>query len=314
MPRREIPADHPPFAALPVRLITVGAADQRLAVHVAGQLGGGRVPVVCVPGYARNMSDFADFARLLQMRLGQSLPVVLLDLFGRGRSADRSRPEDYGAVADARDVAEIMRALAIERAVFVGQGHGGQTLMALAAIRPGLIGAAVLIDAGPVTEPRSLIRLRSNLQALAGSPGAAGLTLMLRRMLAADYPALDRDALDRLALRVHNVDARGRVQPLFDAALGTRLAGFQLDDVLVPQWQLFDLLAATPLMFVRTELTDQLPLDMLDEMRTRRPDAANLLVPGQGSPALLDQDYEIGVIAGFIRQADRPDERPARRA
>jgi pimeloyl-ACP methyl ester carboxylesterase len=269
--------------------------------------------VICLPGYVRNMADFTEFAGLLQQAMQTDWPVVLLDLRGRGRSADRRRADDYVTTADARDLIEVARALAIEQAIFVGQGHGGQVVMALAAVRPALVGGAVLIDAGPVAAPQSLIRLRSNMQAIAGSRGTAGVTIMLRRMRSADYPRLDRETIDRLVARTHLIDARGHAVPLFDNALIERLRDFAFDDVLVPQWQLFDVLARAPLLLIRTELTDQLPRELLDEMRRRRPDAGTLTINDQGSPALLDDAETVKTIAEFVRAAARPAERPARR-
>jgi pimeloyl-ACP methyl ester carboxylesterase len=315
MPRRDIAFDHPPFAALPTDLVTVGRRGETVAVHVAGRLSSERVPVICLAGYTRNMADFADFAPLLQRRLGDDWPVVLIDLRGRGRSADRRGPADYAVPADARDIGEVARALGTERAAFVGQGHGGQVVMALAARRPGLIAAAVLVDAGPASEAQSLIRLRSNHEAIAQQRGASGLTVMLRRMLQAGYPDAPREALDGLAARHVIVDRHGRARPLYDPALIARLKDLAYDDVLVPQWGLFDLLGQVPVMFVRTELTDQLPRALLEQMRQRRPEAPSVEIARQGSPALLDREEEVDPIAEFIAAAVRQDvSRPARRA
>ena len=83
---RNYPPDHPPFAALPVRTITIGTGANQLAVHISGRLSSRRVPVICVPGYQRNMTDFTDFIRYFGRLAGESWPVILVDLFGRGRS------------------------------------------------------------------------------------------------------------------------------------------------------------------------------------------------------------------------------------
>jgi pimeloyl-ACP methyl ester carboxylesterase len=297
---RAFPTDHPPFAALPVRMITVGRADDRLAVHVAGRLTSNRLPLVCLPGYTRNMSDFTAFVALVQRQLGAGWPVVLVDLRGRGRSDDRHDAEAYTTIDDAADVGEMARALAIEAAVFVGQGHGGQVLMALAAIRSALIAGAILLDAGPVMEPRSLIRLRSNIKAIAASRGATGVTMMLRRMLGTDYPGLKPEELDLLAARGQWIDAQGRARPLFDETLMQRLDGFDQDDVLVPQWQFLDLLNQTPVLLARTEFTDQVSRELFGEMQSRLPHATTLQIAGQGSPALLDRSEEIRGIADFV--------------
>jgi hypothetical protein len=94
----------------------------------------------------------------------------------------------------------------------------------------------------------------------------------------------------------------------------SRLAGIAFDDVLLPQWPLFDVLKGVPLMLLRTQLTDQLPEAVLEEMMRRRPDAVSLEISGQGSPALLDHAEEVGAIADFVRRVARVGERAAKRA
>lgn len=299
---RALPVDHKIFAALPVRMVTVGSAREQMAVHVAGQLGPGRTPVICVAGYNRNMADWSDFVRIGGQALTDATPIVLVDLKGRGRSGDRTRMTDYSSLADAADLIEIARALAIERAVFVGQGYGGQVLMALAARRPSLMAGTVLIDAGPVSDSRGLVRLRVTLNDLMGVRGEASLKPMLRRMVATDYPGVPEAVLDGLIFRTHFVDKRGRLQPLFDPALIRLLEPFGLDDVLVAQWQLFDALGPAPLMMMRTQLTHQLRRETFEEMMRRRRDAEAFVIESQGSPALLDNVDDVQPIVDFIRQ------------
>jgi len=312
---RTIPAEHAAFGPLPVRLTTVGARGEELAFHVAGRLGNGQqLPLICLAGYTRNMTDFAEFVTLFQASMGADWPLLLVDLRGRGRSSDRTNRDAYSTTSDAEDVLALVRMLAIDAAIVVGQGHGGQVAMALALRRPALLAATVLIDAGPVAAPQSLIRLRSNNRAIAGSRGAAGLTVMLRRMLRADYPGRSTAEIDRLTERLLTIDDHGQARPLFDGALIDRLQEFAHDDVLVPQWQLFDLLQATPLLLVNTELTDQVPREVLEEMRRRRPDAATLTIAAQGSPALLDREDEVEAIAEFVRSVVGQSARHAKRA
>jgi len=299
---RQIPDDHKAFASLPVTHVTVGRAREKIAVHVAGALRPGRVPVVCVAGYNRNMTDWASLLKFMRQNLGERVPVVLIDLKGRGRSSDRARMAEYSSLRDAADIAEVMRALAVDRAAFVGQGYGGQVLMALAAHSPALFAGTVLIDAGPVSDPRGLVRLRATLSDLAGVRGEASLRPMLRRMVAADYPGAIEGTLDELSRRTHHVDRRGRLQPLFDPALIKLLEPFDLDDVLVAQWQLFDALRCAPLMMMRTQLTQQLRRETFEEMMRRRRDAEAYVIEGQGSPALLDTLDDVQPIIAFLRE------------
>jgi pimeloyl-ACP methyl ester carboxylesterase len=303
---RIVPSDHKALAGLPVQMVTVGRDAEQLAVHIGGVLGPERVPVICVAGYNRNMADYSDFVRLAGLAMSEANPIVLVDLKGRGRSSDRPRLTGYSSLADAADLTEVARALAIERAIFVGQGYGGQVLMALAAARPSLISGTVLIDAGPVSDSRGLVRLRGTLDDLTGVRGEASLKPMLRRMLAADYPGMPEAALDGLAYRSHFVDRRGRLQPLFDPALIKLLEPFDLDDVLVAQWPLFDALSAAPLMMMRTQLTQQLRRETFEEMMKRRRDAEAFVIEQQGSPALLDNAEDVQPIADFVKRVMGP--------
>ena len=62
MAARSVPADHPPFAALPVSFVTVGGAEERLAVHVAGRLVDDRLSVVCLLRYTLNVTTVSGIS------------------------------------------------------------------------------------------------------------------------------------------------------------------------------------------------------------------------------------------------------------
>lgn len=298
--RRHVPADHKAFEGLPVEHILLGDARTRAAVHRRGNFMRGRMPLVCVAGYHRNMSDFSAFAETFR-RLGPGdWPLVLVDLPGRGRADDRPRRGDYGSLADARDLADIIAALGIGPVMLLGQGHGGQVTMAMAAAHPLLVGGTILLDAGPVTDSRGIVRLRNNLAYLATLRGKKAIKAGFHTMLGGDYPGLPEESMDGLALRSHWFDKKGRAQPLFDMRLIEKLRDFSFDDVLTPQWPLFGALGGAPLMLLRTQLTDQLRRETFDEMVRRRPDALALTIAGQGSPALFDQNEEIEAVAGFV--------------
>ncbi|MGV8832107.1 MAG: alpha/beta fold hydrolase [Devosia sp.] len=300
MPRkRTIPNDHAAFADLPVTHVSL-AAGLRAAVHVAGTLSSQRLPIICIPGFQRNMSDFTAFAAYFRRLSGGAWPVVLLDLPGRGRADDRARPADYSSLTDAQDVASIMISLGIAQAIILGQGHGGQVAMALAAANPLLVAGTVLLDAGPVTDSRGIVRLRNNLAHVEALRGAKPVGAGFRRILGGDYPGLPDDQLDALIGRSHYIDKRGRARPLYDGRLMAALADINFDDVLMAQWPLFDALTCAPLMLLRTQLTDQLRRETFDEMVRRRPDAEALTISGQGSPALFDQREEIEAVANFV--------------
>jgi pimeloyl-ACP methyl ester carboxylesterase len=297
---RAVPADHPPFGGLAVDHIVTRNGRTRVAVHCRGRFAAGRMPLVCVPGYNRNMSDFIPIAEYSASRMGGDWPLVLIDLPGRGRADDRPGDEQYGSLADARDLADTVMALGLGRVALLGQGHGGQVAMAFAAAHPLLVGGTILLDAGPVTDSRGIVRLRNNLAHIDTLRGAKTVTAGFRRILAGDYPGRPDAVLDPLALRSHWFDKRGRARPLFDTRLIERLRNFDVDHVLTPQWTLYEALRCAPLMLLRTQLTDQLRRETFEEMRRRRPDAPVRFLADQGSPALFDQVYDLKAITDFV--------------
>jgi pimeloyl-ACP methyl ester carboxylesterase len=296
---RTTPEDHAAFAGLSVRHILLSDARTRAAVHVRGTFAPGRMPLVCIPGYHRNMSDFAAFLSYFGRLRPNDWPIVLIDLPGRGRSDDRPHIGDYGSLADAGELADILTALGIGRAILLGQGHGGQVAMAFAAAHPLMVGGTILLDSGPVTDSRGIVRLRNNLEHLMSLRGKA-VQAGFRRMLAGDHPGLTNEALDALALKTHYFDTRGRPRPLFDLRLIELLKDFSFNDVLVAQWPFYDALKCAPLMLLRTQLTDQLRRETFEEMVRRRHDAVAYTIAGQGSPALFDQSEEIEAVAKFV--------------
>ncbi len=299
--------DLPAFSELPVQSIVCGSGAETVAVHIHGDLNPTTIPVVCVPGYVRNMADFAPLPAAINRLPDAGFTFVLLDLPGRGRSARLSKKVPYSTPRDADTVLDILAALDISRAIIMGQGHGGQVAMLAARKQPGVVAGAILIDAGPVTDPRGLVRTRNNHIYVAGLGRKDAARAALRKILAADYPGETETRLDALGERVYGFDRHGRVQSAFDTRLIDQLGQFDFDDVLEAQWPLFDCLAHAPLMLIRTRLSDQLRASTFDEMANRRSDAATLTISGQGSPALLDGTEERDAIAAFLRMAARPE-------
>jgi pimeloyl-ACP methyl ester carboxylesterase len=296
---RKLPTDHAVFKAMPVQQIALGQGVSA-AVHIAGDLASGNPPVVCLAGYNRNMSDFSDFAAYYTRASAGKWPLVLIDLPGRGRATDRPKRQGYNSILDSQDVASILAALGIGRAVFLGQGHGGQVAMLVAAAHPVLFAGTILVDAGPVTDTRGLVRMRGNLEHISRLRGDKAIHDGFQTILSASYPGVRDEHVTRLTERTHFRDAKGRLRALFDPRLMDAFKDINFDDVLTPQWALFDALRCAPLMLLRTQLTDQLRRETFEEMVKRRPDAVALTISGQGSPALFDQKDETEAVATFV--------------
>lgn len=284
-----------------VRLVTVGAAKRRVAVHFSGSLEDPRrTPLVCLPGLVRNAEDFAAITRHLGDMAAPDWPVLRLDLIGRGAATRELRGGHYSTIQDTTDALSAVWSLGVHRAIWLGENHGGQIIQMLAVSHPTTIAGAILVDSGPAIDVRGLVRLRNNLDYLADIRGEAAFFDAYRHILSVIYPLLSDSALDRLALRTHKIGKRGKVIPRFDMRIVRGLDMFENSDVLSPQWQMYDALGHAPLMIMRTELSDLLRVDVFEKMAARRNNAIRIDIPNEGSPALLDGPSEAGAIAGFV--------------
>src|SRR3954470_7501486 len=78
-------------------------------------------PLLCLHGLTRNARDFAEFAE----RYSPRFRVLALDFRGRGGSDCDPLPKRYNPLTYAGDVVELLDALDIPQAVFVGTSLGG---------------------------------------------------------------------------------------------------------------------------------------------------------------------------------------------
>ncbi|MCF4098154.1 alpha/beta hydrolase [Maritalea sp. P4.10X] len=246
------------------------------------------------------MSDFAAFADQFSSFAKRNWPIIRVDLIGRGHARKERRHRPYSTLQDASDMAEFCRALGIDDAIWFGQGHGGQVIMALAAQHPSVIAGAILCDAGPIINARGLVRLRNNLAYLSKLRGQNAIRDSLRRILRVDYPNLGDGTLDQIGARTHVPTPKARLEPRFDMRLADQLNAFDNDDVLQANWHLFDALGKMPILLIRTQHTDLLRAEVFQMMCKKRPEALNYEIKGEGSPALLEGADELGVIADFV--------------
>lgn len=284
------------------RMISVRNGSRKIAVRMCGDFDdASRLPIICISGYHRNMSDFFAFAEKFSEFSQKNWPIVRVDLLGRGEAAYAPKADEYSTLDDASDMVEMCRALGIHKAIWFGQSHGGQVIMALGAKNPMLIAASILCDAGALISAQGLVRLRNNLKFLAKIRNHEDALHAMRQILGADYPSLGAGKLDSISGRTHTWDKkRRRLVPRFDWRLMERLDAFDNDDVLNANWEMFDSLGRVPLLMMRTRNTDLLRADVYQRMLTRRPDAISLEIEGEGSPALLENSEEMGAIAEFV--------------
>lgn len=264
--------------------------------------GAARPPVIAIHGLTRNSADFEAIAPLLAQ---SGRRVLAVDVRGRGLSDRAPDPMTYMPDVYARDVLVLMEQAAIERAVFVGTSMGGLITMALTAMRPRAVVAAVLNDIGPEVAPEGLARIA----AYSGQPVEIGswadAAAYAKRINSVAFPHYTDADWDAFARRIFRQQPNGEIALDYDPdiALPIRAAGAK---ALVPNlWPMFRRLAKKrPTLLVRGANSDLLSADIAARMKKAAPTMAYVEVPGIGHAPMLDEAEAKAAIFEFLAEID----------
>lgn len=275
----------------------------RLHARIYGERGEGRLPAVCLAGLTRNARDFHEIALSLSRDAEAPRQVVALDYRGRGGSAWDADWKKYDARVETQDALDVLAALGIGAAAFIGTSRGGIVIHLLAAMRPGLVKAAVLNDIGPAVETAGLVQIRDTLAAAPKPKDFAEAVAIARAAQGAAFPALGDADWERLVRSTHR-DEGGVPVADYDPALLNTLAGLDPQKPLPALWTLFSALATAPVLAIRGENSTLLSTATLDEMAARHPDFRAVTVAGQGHAPLLETGDLPAVVKAFLAEAD----------
>jgi pimeloyl-ACP methyl ester carboxylesterase len=270
----------------------------RLHVREYGPRAAAALPVVCLPGLARTVSDFDALAPALAE--GKLLRrVIAIDSRGRGQSDYDRNPENYNVAVELGDVAAVLTALEIGAAVFIGSSRGGILIMLLGVAHPTAIAGVVLHDIGPVIEQKGLARIKSYVGKLPQPCNFAEASDILRRLFDAQFPAVTAEQWLAAARRTWKLND-GELKPTYDVRLARTLAEVDIERPLPPMWNEFDALAGVPMLVIRGANSDILSGATLTAMHEHHPGMQSVEVADQGHVPLLDSPDLIERIAAFV--------------
>lgn len=269
----------------------------KLHVHHIGDRAGTELPVFCLPGLSRNVDDFDTIGRALAA--GGNRWVVALDSRGRGGSEYDPNWRNYDLKVELDDLLQVLVALGIEQAIFLGTSRGGLLTAALSTIRPAVIKAAIINDIGPVIEARGLARIRGYIGKLPKPRTIAEGAETLRRVFGTHFTDMAPEAWDRYARRTWT-EKDGTLVARYDVNLMRPLAELDLETPFPDLWVHFAALEPVPLMVIRGDLSDLLSRETAMEMVTRHPNARLHVVPYQGHAPLLEDEETIEAVKAFI--------------
>lgn len=269
--------------------------------HAAGG-GWAKPPVIAIHGLTRNSADFDAIAPLLAQ---SGRRVLAIDVRGRGRSDRAPDPMTYAPEIYVRDVLALMDQAAIDRAVFLGTSMGGLITMALAAVKPKAIVAAILNDVGPEVAPEGLARIA----AYTGQPVEIGswadAAAYARRINEVAFPHFGSADWDAFARRIFRQGPDGEIVLDYDPDISVpiRAAGAK---ALVPNlWPWFRRLARKrPTLLIRGANSDLLSPAIAEKMRKTAPAMAFAEIPGIGHAPMLDEPESKAAIFEFLAGLD----------
>jgi pimeloyl-ACP methyl ester carboxylesterase len=227
--------------------------------------------------------------------------VLAVDVRGRGRSDRAPDPMTYQPLSYAHDVLALMDQAGVARAVFLGTSMGGLITMALAAIRPKVIAAAIINDVGPEVAKEGLMRIAAYSGQPVDTPGWAEAATWVKSINEIAFPHYTDADWDAFARRTFRIGTEGAPVPDYDPdiAVPIRAAGTK---ALVPNlWPMFGRLArGRPMLLVRGQNSDLLSEKIAAKMRKRAPKMDFVEVPGVGHAPMLDEPEAKAAIFPFL--------------
>ena len=252
-------------------------------------------PLLCLHGLTRNVRDFAAFAE----RYSPLFRVIALDFRGRAESDYDPLPMRYNPLTYARDVIELLDHLQLPQAILVGTSLGGLVTMTMAATAPQRIAAAILNDVGPELSQVGLDFIQSYVgkdERFESWDAAAAAIAASQGRAFPNYGHLDWLAMARRNCREQD----GAIVFDYDMAIADvfKVSG---PAPKVDLWPLFSALAEKPLLVVRGELSELLPMAAFERMRQAAPNAHFVEVPNVGHAPTLDEPEAVAAIDAFLK-------------
>lgn len=273
----------------------------RLHVALCGNRDATKPPLVCLPGLSRNTEDFDHVGRAIAAKGDRW--VVALDSRGRGASEYDSNWRNYDLTVELDDLHQVLPALGIDRAVFLGTSRGGLLTALTSITKPALIAGAILNDIGPVIEGRGLARIRGYVGKLPAPRDFVEAVGILKQIFGTHFTDMPDGAWERFARRTWK-EGSGKLVPRYDVNLMRPLAELDFEKPMPDLTAQFAPLSIAPMMVIRGELSDILSQSTAEAMVARHPRARLHVVPYQGHAPLLEDAQTIHAIEDFLAAFD----------
>jgi pimeloyl-ACP methyl ester carboxylesterase len=256
------------------------------------------LPILCLPGLARNARDFEALAP----HLAERRRVIVVEFRGRGESAYAKDPMTYVPLSYVQDVVALLDDRGIHRFATIGTSLGGLVSMILAATHPGRLVGAVLNDVGPELEAAGLARIRDYIGTGGSQPTWIHAARAVAELNAAVYPDYGIHDWLRMTKRTHRLTPEGRIVTDYDKQIAAPLRVPHGGEAAADLWPAYRALGTIPLLILRGALSDILARTAADRMLAELPSARLVEVPGVGHAPTMDEPEALAAIDAWAAE------------
>ena len=260
-------------------------------------------PVLCLAGLTRNSKDFHTLAVHLSRKSKTPRDVYCLDYRGRGKSAHDPNWQNYSPYIELLDTLDFMTVSELHHATIFGTSRGGIIAMLMGVVRPGVVGATILNDIGPVIEARGLARIIGYVGKTPAPANWDEATLIVRDMAARFFTDVSDEEWLEIARQWYE-EEDGQPVAGYDAALSNALAEIDLAKPVPQMWEQFNALTHVPMLVLRGENSDLLSSETVQKMAERHPHMEHYLVEEEGHAPFLRDWRTLRVVNRFLADAD----------
>ena len=257
--------------------------------------------VICIPGLTRHSADFTELCE----KLNKDYCLYAVDLRGRGKSACDPNPQNYNPVVYTEDIKQLLDRLQLDKVILVGTSLGGLVSMFVSAMNPGRVSGLVINDIGPELSPSGLERVKAY---VCSRPAPVDnweqATERTKMALAREYPDFGESDWQAMARRLYK-EKDGKVCLDFDPEIAVPFEMEAHNSATPDIWPVFDLLASTPMMVIRGQLSDILLPETTEKMQQHHPDINLLEIADVGHTPLLEDTAICSAMEKFIAQVQK---------
>jgi pimeloyl-ACP methyl ester carboxylesterase len=250
------------------------------------------VPVLCLPGLARNSKDFHRLALRLRARHW----VICPDYRGRGRSGYDPDSEKYQPAVYLNDLRHLLAVTGLRHIAVIGTSMGGLLACAMGVAMPTVPAGVVLNDVGPDIGSDGLGRIMTYLAKDNPQPDWESAIKAFKSL----FPNLSLRTEEDWRAAAEATWAKGK-DGMLHYDWDIRIVDPLRKKRLLPDlWALFGSLRRRPMLAIRGGASDVLLPETFERMAQEHPHLERLTLDGVGHVPSLVEPEAAGAIESFL--------------